>query len=176
MIRMVSIRLPKGKRMLIICPSSYLLLGISGWPILRSCFCCCWLPNLFFMAVCTHQSDLFWPVFISLCLSCGVLLRSLRDGRSCPVLRGIPLISGCRVRVSAYADDITVFVFGHKGGEENDCDVRTAGRSQDKFRKLLKCAAGFLKRWCVSTQALPLWSATYSAFSYALTRYISWLW
>ena len=38
------------------------------------------------------------------------LLRRLRDERSSPSLRGIPFVSSLAARVSAFADDITVFV------------------------------------------------------------------
>ena len=41
------------------------------------------------------------------------LLRNLRDEATTPVLRGIALPGGTRARVSAFADDVTVFVSCH---------------------------------------------------------------
>ena len=38
------------------------------------------------------------------------LLRRLRDERTSPSLRGIPFVSSLAARVSAFADDVTVFV------------------------------------------------------------------
>ena len=38
------------------------------------------------------------------------LLRRLKDDRACPALRGILLTGSVRVKISAFADDITVFV------------------------------------------------------------------
>ena len=45
------------------------------------------------------------------------LLRRLRDGRTSPALRGVPFAGPLKARVSAFADDITVFVSRHLNRE-----------------------------------------------------------
>ena len=41
------------------------------------------------------------------------LLRTVRDERACLALRGILLTGSVRAKISAFADDITVFVSSH---------------------------------------------------------------
>ena len=43
-------------------------------------------------------------------LSLEPLLRRLRDERACPALHGIKLTGSIRAKISAIADDITVFM------------------------------------------------------------------
>ena len=58
------------------------------------------------------------------------LLRRLRDEGTNPALRGILFAGPLSARVSAFADDITVFVSRR---EEGGCRVRADCRSQGQF-------------------------------------------
>ena len=48
--------------------------------------------------------------FVPYVLALEPLLRRLRDERACPALSGILLTGSVRAKISAFADDITVFV------------------------------------------------------------------
>ena len=54
----------------------------------------------------------------SLCPSLETLLRRLRDERTRPALRAVSLTDSVRAKISAFADDITVFVSSKDGGRE----------------------------------------------------------
>ena len=70
------------------------------------------------------------PLFYVLILE--PLLRSLRDERARPALRGVSLTGSVRVKISAFADDITVFVdiLADKKAIER---VREGGRCQGQL-------------------------------------------
>ena len=58
-------------------------------------------------------------------------LRKLRDEKTSLALRGIPFAGPLSAKVSAYADDITVFVLESR--EEGGCEVRADSRGQDQL-------------------------------------------
>ena len=66
------------------------------------------------------------------------LLRRLRDGGTSPSLRGIPLVSSLAARVSAFADDITVFV-------SRRLDIKAVKKAVSEYERIAGAKVNFDK-------------------------------
>ena len=66
------------------------------------------------------------------------LLRRLRDEGTNPALRGVPFVGPITARVSAFADDITVFVFCR-------LDIKAVKKAVGEYEWILRAKANFNK-------------------------------
>ena len=66
------------------------------------------------------------------------LLRRLRDERACPALRGISLAGSVHAKISAYADDITIFV-------SSRLDILAVKKAVERYEKVPGAKVNFDK-------------------------------
>ena len=83
----------------------------------------CPFPRLFPQSSDRSGRVALCPLYV---LAMEPLLRRLRDEQACPALRGVPLIGRVRAKVSAYADDITVFLSSRQ-------DILAVKKAEDRY-------------------------------------------
>ena len=79
-------------------------------------------------------------------LALELLLRRLRDEGENPALRGVPFVGPLTPRVSAFADDITVFVSRH-------LDIKAVKKAVGEYGRIAETKANFDKSECLQLGA-----------------------